>query len=68
MVTQLCPGWPFLTRIGGSGGAREGDSSGNRALPMSPTNCTDPKATAFTKVELSLTNLSFEHISHISWK
>lgn len=57
MVAQDCSGLPFLLRMGAKGGAKDGDNSGRRALPMKPTNWTDPKATALTKVELSLTNL-----------
>ncbi len=58
IVAQACSCWPFLIRMGGTGGAKDGDNSGNRAFPIRPTNCTDPKATALTKVELSLTNLN----------
>ena len=57
IVGQICSDLPFLLRMGGRGAASDGDKSGKRALPIKPTNWTDPIATALTKVELSLTNL-----------
>lgn len=60
MVTQACSGLPLFERTGGRGGAKDGDNSGRRALPIRPTNWTEPRATALTKVELSLTNLKIE--------
>ena len=57
-MTQDCSVFPFLmARVGGRGGAKAGDSVGNLALWTMPPNWTDPRATALTKVELSLTNL-----------
>lgn len=53
----IIPAARVTVRDGGRGGAKAGDKSGSRALLTLPPNWTEPRATALTNVELSLTNL-----------